>query len=300
MTRPVRNLIAAGRHRRLAWFGVSASADHWDANWSAQDIARAIEGARTDERFLPLMDRHAQRGALVLEAGCGLGQWVTVLRERGYRAIGIDYVFEALRTSTRHSGRNGILARADVRKLPFADGTFDAITSFGVVEHFWGGPEPLIADMVRVLRPGGTMFLSVPYFSPLRKLRTWNARGGTIEATVPEPPAFYQFAFEKKELHEKIRAAGLTVIETVPTSPVKGLKDEVPFFSRLRARVNATEAATPPSAAPAAGAKTRGRKPLSRRLAGSLKTALQRVVNLRPVSVFAGHMIMVVCRKGEA
>lgn len=291
MSSVVRNVVTRGRHRRLAWFGVSASADHWDASWSAHDIARSIEGARSDRRYLPLVDRYVPRGALLLEAGCGLGQWVTVLRERGYRAIGIDYVFEALRTATRHAGGSGVLARADVRELPFPDDTFDAITSLGVVEHFWGGPAPLIEDMVRVLRPGGTIFLSVPYFNPLRKLCTWTTASRMPVSTV-EPPSFYQFAFERREILEYLRAAGLTIVETVPMSPVKGLKDEVPFFRRFRERVNASEARGDAEGVRTGRPKRRGRSSSAR-----LKAALQFLIYSRPVALFAGHMIMVVCRK---
>lgn len=285
----VRKVMTFERHRRLVWFGVTATAEHWDSNWSALDIERIIAATRVDPFFLPLVDQYVPRGGKLLEAGCGLGQWVTVLRERGYSSFGLDYVIEALRTAVQNGGGTSVFARGDVRALPFADGTFDAVTSFGVVEHFWNGPTPLLSDMVRVLKPGGVMFVSVPYFNPLRKLRTWRP-GPKARIEPPEPPSFYQFAFEKNELLQYLRAAGLTIVETVGMGAVKGLKDELPLVGSVR---RSLDAPTVPAVGPASPAPPRPGRTLKARLRG----ALQALVYSRPVANFAGHMILVVCRK---
>src|SRR5205085_2648753 len=50
---------------------------------------------------------------------------------------------------------------SDVRSLPFADASFDAIYSMGTVEHFLE-TETAIAEMARTLRPGGRLILGVP------------------------------------------------------------------------------------------------------------------------------------------
>src|SRR5262249_55376740 len=50
---------------------------------------------------------------------------------------------------------------ADVRRLPFADASFDAIYSMGTVEHF-DETEASVVELARILKPGGRLVLGVP------------------------------------------------------------------------------------------------------------------------------------------
>ncbi|HET7435650.1 MAG TPA: class I SAM-dependent methyltransferase [Thermoanaerobaculia bacterium] len=279
-----RTRMRFGRYTRLVWNGVPASPDHWQANWDDSDIAAMIAATANDLETRPLLDRYLKPGGRILEAGCGLGQWIIVLRRQGYRITGIDYVVDALRTSNRYQSGGSVMACADVARLPFPDATFDMICSFGVVEHFWNGPDAFIAEMVRVLRSGGTMLLSVPYLSALRKLKHRHV----VEAN--EPSAFYQFGFDREEIVERLRAAGLRIETTRGISPVKGLKDEIALFGRMRRKLNAAAA---PSVSVVAGSA----KPRRRSWLGAVRRAAARLVYTRPVTSFAGHMLMVVCRK---
>jgi SAM-dependent methyltransferase len=61
----------------------------------------------------------------------------------------------AFRTAPLHA------AVADIRELPFAAGSFDAVYSMGTIEHF-RDPERAIGEMARALRPGGTAIVGVP------------------------------------------------------------------------------------------------------------------------------------------
>ncbi|HEX8616722.1 MAG TPA: class I SAM-dependent methyltransferase [Thermoanaerobaculia bacterium] len=294
-----RSTIRAGRFRRVVWTGWAATHDHWQSNWTQQDIARMIAGTRSDFEVLPVLRREIPAGARVLEAGCGLGQWVIVLRELGIKAFGVDYVADALRTSVRHRSAPSVVTCGDINRLPFADGTFEAITSFGVVEHFWRGPAALIAEMVRVLAPGGTMFLSVPYFNALRKMTLARAPQSVYDAD-EEPAAFYQFAFERQEIAEAVEKAGLVITDSFGVGPVKGWKDEIGLFAALRGRLNQSTAPSSleaPAAAqvPRSGGGSRGGLSLAR----TLRRTLQVLANTRLSAAVAGHMIMLVCKKPE-
>lgn len=85
--------------------------------------------------------------------------WVAA---RGARVYGID-ISPPIASAARTEMGSGTLraAIADVRRLPFADGSFDAIYSMGTVEHF-AETEDALAEIRRVLRPGGLAIVGVP------------------------------------------------------------------------------------------------------------------------------------------
>ncbi|WP_375767186.1 class I SAM-dependent methyltransferase [Archangium gephyra] len=109
------------------------------------------------------------------------------------------------------------LAGADVLQpdapLPYADGRFDLVLSMDVIEHL-SRPGPWLADLVRVLRPGGQLFLTTPNYGSFSLLPL-------IEKTVLEAIARVQgfsrrglhpTPFDKPSLVSTLREAGTTDI----------------------------------------------------------------------------------------
>lgn len=94
------------------------------------------------------------RGKRVLDVGCGRGYAGDVVRAQGGRYVGADFVL---------SRRGFPLAQADAAALPFADASFDVVFCIDAFEHF---PYPVQSarEFRRVLRPGGTFFLSAPNY----------------------------------------------------------------------------------------------------------------------------------------
>lgn len=138
-----------------------------------------VEGAaaRIDDFYLPLLK--ARGAKTVLDSGCGNGLSVDLLNAAGIEAWGHD--LSSLRKwQWRERSRRDRLAVADATRLPFADASFDAVLSSGVLEHIgvreMGGDrytvEPLpdrdeqrtrfLAELARVVRPGGSLFLDFP------------------------------------------------------------------------------------------------------------------------------------------
>jgi SAM-dependent methyltransferase len=133
----------------------AVEASHW---WYGG--MRAIAAALLDEVY-------AGRDNLrVLDAGCGTGGNALLLRRYG-RVTGVDIAPEALELGSPRLP--GALARGSVLSLPFADASFDLVTSFEVLYHRAVPDEaPALAEARRVLRPGGRLLIRLPAFELLR------------------------------------------------------------------------------------------------------------------------------------
>jgi SAM-dependent methyltransferase len=109
------------------------------------------------------------QGANVLEAGCGEGYGAAALRERARSVLAVD----ADPAAAEHAARTYPaidVVRADLQKLPVADGALEVVTNLQVIEHLWG-QEEFLAECARVLRPAGTLLITTPNritFSPGR------------------------------------------------------------------------------------------------------------------------------------
>ncbi|NYH55324.1 ubiquinone/menaquinone biosynthesis C-methylase UbiE [Nocardiopsis arvandica] len=102
-------------------------------------------------------------GHRILDAGCGAGPLSAALRDRGADVTGIDASAAMLALARRRLGDDADLHVADLSDpLPFADGAFDDVVASLVLHYLqdWG---PTLAEMRRVLRPGGRLIASVQH-----------------------------------------------------------------------------------------------------------------------------------------
>lgn len=103
---------------------------------------------------------------ICLDAGCGGGRFVIALAKLGVKKVcGIDISREAIehgkkRVAERGLSENTEFMEASVLNIPFEDGTFDYVISSGVIHHT-PDPHKGFQELVRVLKPGGILFLSV-------------------------------------------------------------------------------------------------------------------------------------------
>ena len=96
---------------------------------------------------------------VALELGCGAGTYVRILAGLGYRAFGLDYSLPSLdRALAADPGRKGHYLAGDAYALPSRAGEVDLVVSIGVLQAL-SRPEQALAEIARVLRPGGTLLI---------------------------------------------------------------------------------------------------------------------------------------------
>jgi len=120
----------------------------------------------------------------VLDVGCGDGQVSRLARSVGADVvIGVDPTWNQIRVAVDRGG-GPAYAQSDAVSLPFPDGCFDTVVACLVFEHVKGA-DAAIAEVARVLRPGGVFlfFLNHPLLQ--------TPQSGWIDDQVVDPPEQY-------------------------------------------------------------------------------------------------------------
>lgn len=136
-------------------------------------------------RFVDRAGLELPEGARLLDAGAGEGRFKDVFARQRY--VGVDLAIG----STAWDYRD-LDTVTDLARLPFADTTFDAVLCIQTLEHV---PEPawVLAELARVLRPGGKLYLSAP--------QSWHQH--------QQPHDYYRYT--SFGLHYLLEKAGLQV-----------------------------------------------------------------------------------------
>ncbi len=155
-------------------------------------------------------------GDLVLDAGAGFGRHAFELARRSANVVALDYAADEVVTTRGTFGAMvaageiaedryvGVL-RGDATKLAFADASFDRVITSEVLEHIQDDVTA-IAELVRVLRPGGTFAATVPTWFP-EKIN-WML---SDEYHAPKSAGGHVRIYTATELKAKLRTAGLEV-----------------------------------------------------------------------------------------
>jgi len=145
-------------------------------NWNIT-IDEHVQTAESD-KVRPILINYLPKKGKILEGGAGIGRCCIYLQKREYDIIGVEIKKEYV-SKVNKEYPNIKLIVGDVSALPFANNTFDAYISLGVIEHFYEGPETPLSEMFRVLAPNGiAIIITVPavnfnFSSPVDKLVLW-------------------------------------------------------------------------------------------------------------------------------
>jgi ubiquinone/menaquinone biosynthesis C-methylase UbiE len=152
----------------------------------AEHAARQVEGVREELRsFLPLTGEER-----ALDSGTGAGVLALALAPLAREVVGIDLVPELLAAARAAAPPNVTFLEGDATALPFEAGTFDLSGSRRTLHHV-GRPELAVAELARVTRPGGRIFVDdqIAPADPLAALaldRFERARDPSHARTLPD------------------------------------------------------------------------------------------------------------------
>jgi SAM-dependent methyltransferase len=205
--------------------------DSFAAAYTAETEANLVNGFYMRPAIVDLAGNVA--GRRILDAGCGSGPISAKLRDKGAIMTGFDSSAGMLELARQRLGPDADLHLADLAgPLPFPDDTFDDVIA-GLVLHYledWSGP---LAELRRVLRPGGRLIAAVDHPFALELIRReagqqpayFETRRRTEEWTFGGHPA--QMVFWDRPLHAMtaaFTAAGFRIAvisepEAAPDTP---------------------------------------------------------------------------------
>lgn len=188
----------------------SAEIDHSRSPWYLSRSVRAIPGLRrlyywlTDSRdvVVPSFPQSGNRRPRLLELGCSDGDYLLKLAGLGWETTGIEPA-EAPASRARQRGLDvtcGVLEPG-----AYDESSFDVVCAWHVIEHLHQ-PRDVVAEVARILKPGGELLLSLPNFG------CWEQRFFGEYWYANEPPIHLQH-FTSKSLRSLLAAQGFDDIQ---------------------------------------------------------------------------------------
>ncbi len=167
-----------------------------------------------------LQEARLPRQGVLLDVGCGSGQTMSWFRRvwQGWDTLGLDVSEEGLRAAHLSAGERVLAASA--LDLPLPDACVDAVITLDVLQHLplGGGDVRAIAEIHRVMRPGGVLFVRTNAQSFPR---------------APDDPEYDYHKYTAGELRGKLEAAGFKIRRIGCVNALLGLA-EIPRDLRAR------------------------------------------------------------------
>jgi ubiquinone/menaquinone biosynthesis C-methylase UbiE len=152
--------------------------DRISANWSRNYDSRSGAMRQRVADFTAALNG-LSAGARLLDFGCGSGDITRALAATGFAMTGIDLSPAMIAMARHQPGADGIdwaVAQPGAVTLPFADSAFDGALASSVLEYHLD-PAAQLAEIARVLKPGGVFAFTVPDMTHPVRAREQNWRG---------------------------------------------------------------------------------------------------------------------------
>ncbi|QIG98757.1 MULTISPECIES: class I SAM-dependent methyltransferase [unclassified Bradyrhizobium] len=214
--------------------------DEISSGWEALHQSRTFR-ARTAAMF-DLLGNADLAGQHWLDAGCGTGTLSRLLAARGCDVTGVDASSEMVAAARGRSaddtpaGPLSFQQIPTIASLPFADRSFDGVLCASVLEYVPDVAQCL-AQIHRVLRPGGLLLVSIPNRGSL--LRQSYKLAHAASSRLSARPLFRYLAFSKFDaspaaMQDLLRQHGLTMLRTsFAGSPLPPALDRRPTLGTL-------------------------------------------------------------------
>jgi SAM-dependent methyltransferase len=180
-----------------------------------KSIQSKHNGRRIHPKHLALPDshhhwyaEHIQKGWHVLDLGCDRGGHVPSLLDAGATVVGVDHNEEAIGEAEKRQGAEFEVVDLE-GMLPFENGSFDAALALDVIEHLHERNR-FLAEIHRVVKPGGLVFFSAPNIET-----TWKTTArelGLFEMSDPD----HKIEYSEPELIGLIEKSGFQINATEP------------------------------------------------------------------------------------
>jgi 2-polyprenyl-3-methyl-5-hydroxy-6-metoxy-1,4-benzoquinol methylase len=148
--------------------------------------------------------------ARLLDVGCGTGAFLGLCRERGFEVAGTELSAYAAKTAAQ---AGFAVTRGELWDAGLPAAAFDVVTCWHVIEHTTD-PRRTLAEMRRVLRPGGTLVLATPNLA--NHIFRWAylvARRRRLPLYEPDEREQHLYHFSEATLRRLVAGAGLEVVE---------------------------------------------------------------------------------------
>lgn len=190
--------------------------------WAGRLIGPAMTLANRRPTRAALAALAVRPGERALDLGCGAGEAVALMARAGAHVTGVDRAPAMIDQAARRNARaiaagQVVLHRAAFDALPLPDAGLDAILAANVA-YFWHDAAPVVAEMHRVLRPGGRLAVYVTAAETMRNWafagpethRHWDAAG--LAAALSAPGGFAPGSVAVRALPLPFGARGLVAI----------------------------------------------------------------------------------------
>lgn len=155
-------------------------ADQWDAQAERYEEQRAADRAYMAGVTAGVDALGPVRGMKVLDAGCGTGLTTQMLVRREAVVAALDASQASLAVCQRKPGGNAVMAvRGDVKRLPFADDSFDCVLCANLLQQLPDVADRVrvIAELARVTRPSGRVVVTAHAYSVRKRWAGWSRKG---------------------------------------------------------------------------------------------------------------------------